>query len=136
MFYFLDVLLIWCLSVFYRGDSNYLNPPPYIEVSLLSQKSERSCICMSRVFVLPISTIFLLDIRIVQTVRYFVFILLHDCKHSFKWNLKCFRSSIFMFRTSWFICSQRLVTFNVLHVPIFWLWTYLMMVISETHHVH
>ena len=67
---------------------------------------------------------------------YFVFILLHDCKHSFKWNLKCFRSSIFMFRTSWFICSQRLVTFNILHVPIFWLWTHLMMIISETHHVH
>ena len=36
-----------------------------------SQESEQSCICVLRVSILPLSTIFLLDIGIILTVWYF-----------------------------------------------------------------
>ena len=37
-----------------------------------SQESEQSCICVFRVSILPLSTIFLLDIEIILTVWYFL----------------------------------------------------------------
>jgi hypothetical protein len=49
-----------------------LTPPLYIEVSVPSQDSERSCICV-RVLILPLSMVFLLDFGNVPTVSYFYF---------------------------------------------------------------
>ena len=46
----------------------YLTLPLLIEAHVLSQESERSCICVLGVQTLPLSTIFLLDIGTV-TVR-------------------------------------------------------------------
>jgi hypothetical protein len=43
-----------------------LSPPLFIEVSVPSQESERSCICVLHVSILPLSTIFILDLEMFQ----------------------------------------------------------------------
>jgi hypothetical protein len=41
------------------GPSSYFNPPHFIEVPVTSQKSERSCVGVLEVSILPLSTIYL-----------------------------------------------------------------------------
>jgi hypothetical protein len=48
-----------------------LTPPPFIEVHVTSQESDKLCICVLGVSILPLSTIFLLKFRTVLTVWYF-----------------------------------------------------------------
>ena len=48
-----------------------LTPPLLIEVPVPRQESERSCICVLGVLILPLYTIFLLDFGTVPTVWYF-----------------------------------------------------------------
>jgi len=50
--------------------------PLFIEVPVPSQESERSCICVLGVSILPLSTILLLDFRTVPTVLYFLLFIL------------------------------------------------------------
>ena len=50
-----------------------LTPLLFIEVPVPSKKSERSCICVLEVSIMPFSTIFLFDFGIVQTMCYFLF---------------------------------------------------------------
>ena len=50
-----------------------LTPPFCIEVPVLSQESERSCICVLRVSILPPCTIFLSDFGTVSIVWFFSF---------------------------------------------------------------
>ena len=47
--------------------------PHFIEVSVPRQEWERSCICILRVLILSLSTILILDFRIVPTVWHFLF---------------------------------------------------------------
>ena len=47
-----------------------LTPPLFIEVSLRSKESERSCICVLGVLILPLSSFFIFYFVIVQTVWY------------------------------------------------------------------
>jgi len=49
-----------------------LTPPPFIEVSV-PRESERSCICVLGVSILPLSTILIFGFGIVPTLRYFWF---------------------------------------------------------------
>jgi hypothetical protein len=49
------------------GHKTSLNPAHNIEVPVPSQESERSCICVSGVSILPLSTIFLLNFGNVST---------------------------------------------------------------------
>ena len=42
-----------------------LNPPPFIEVSVPIQENERSCNCMLKILILPLSTILIFDFGIV-----------------------------------------------------------------------
>ena len=51
-----------------------LTPPLFIEVSVPSQESERSCICVLGVSILLLSMIFILDFGLVATVWYFSFL--------------------------------------------------------------
>jgi hypothetical protein len=41
------------------GSSTYFNPPCFIDVLVPSQTSDRSCVCVLGVSILPVSTIFL-----------------------------------------------------------------------------
>ena len=50
--------------------------PHFIEVSVPRQEWERSCICILRVLILSLSTILILDFRIVPTVWHFCFFIL------------------------------------------------------------
>ena len=50
-----------------------LTPSLFIEMSIPSQASEWSCICVLRISILPLSLIFLLDFGTVPTVWYFIF---------------------------------------------------------------
>ena len=50
-----------------------LTPELFIEVPVPSQENERSCIFVSRLSILPPSTIFLFDFRNVPTVVFFIF---------------------------------------------------------------
>ncbi len=50
-----------------------LTPPHFIEVAVPSLESEWSCICVSGIWILPLSTILIFDLGIVQTVWYFLF---------------------------------------------------------------
>ena len=50
-----------------------LTPPLFIEVPVPSQESELSCSCVLGVSMLPLSTILILDLRIVPTVLYSLF---------------------------------------------------------------
>jgi hypothetical protein len=58
-----------------------------------SQESDLSCICVLEVFMLPRSTIFILDYRIVPSVVFCVFIYLIDvvfqAKNTIRHVLKC-----------------------------------------------
>jgi len=53
-----------------QSPKHILTPPLVIEVSVPSQETERPCICVFGVSVLPLSVIFLLDFRNVLTVWY------------------------------------------------------------------
>ena len=48
-----------------------LIPPPYFKVPVPSQESERSCICMLRLSISPLSTVLIFDFGTVPTVWYF-----------------------------------------------------------------
>ena len=50
-----------------------LTPPLFIEVSVPSQESERSCIFVLFVSILPLSTMFLFDFGVAPTVFFFLF---------------------------------------------------------------
>jgi nitrate reductase NapE component len=45
-----------------------LTPPPYSEVAMPSQESELSCICVLKVSIFPLFTIFLVGFGTVPTV--------------------------------------------------------------------
>ena len=62
-----------------RANKTCLTLPLFIEVSEPSQEVEQSCICVLKVTMLLLSTIFLLDFRTVQTVWYFCFSL-YQCE--------------------------------------------------------
>ena len=47
-----------------------LIPPLFIEVPVPSQESERSCICVSEVLIVPLSTILIFDFGTVLIVWY------------------------------------------------------------------
>jgi hypothetical protein len=53
-----------------------LVPPHFIQMPVSSQDSERSCICVLVVPMMPLSTIILIDFGIVPTVWYFMFFIL------------------------------------------------------------
>ena len=59
------------------GSYTYFNPPCFIEVLVPSQKSDRPCVCVLGVSILPLSTIFLYDFGALFTAWYFFFVLLH-----------------------------------------------------------
>jgi hypothetical protein len=53
---------------------NYYSSQQFIEVHVPSQESERSCICVLGVSMLPLPTILIFDFGIDSTVWYFVFV--------------------------------------------------------------
>ena len=53
-----------------------LTPPPFIEMPVLSQGSERSCICVLGVSICPLYTIFLFIIGVVPNVWYVLLFIL------------------------------------------------------------
>ena len=76
--------LQFTLTIFYFGISHHfaqgadkanLMPPPFIEVPVPTQESDRSCICMLLVSNLPLSRIVVYDFVIDPTVWCFCFLL-------------------------------------------------------------
>ena len=63
------------LRVVVCGNKTSLTPPLFIEVSVPSQESEWSYICVLRVSILPLSTIVLLGCGTVPTAVFFVLFL-------------------------------------------------------------
>jgi hypothetical protein len=68
--YSMNRKLIYFLIVTVNISISYIihNPPPFNEVLVPSQESERSCICVFEVLILPLSTILIFNSGIVQTV--------------------------------------------------------------------
>ena len=68
-------LIMTCFKITQKTS---LTMPLFIEVSVPSQQSKQSCICVLGVSILPVSTICLLDFGTVPTVWYFFSILLQQ----------------------------------------------------------
>ena len=70
-----------------------LTPPLFIEVPVPSQESERSCVCVLELAMLPLSTFSSFDLGIVPAVLYFLFFLLFHRKdeiHHFSYYMEIF----------------------------------------------
>jgi hypothetical protein len=50
-----------------------LNPPLFIEVPVPRQESERSCRCVLRVLIVPLSMVILFDFAVVPSTMYIAF---------------------------------------------------------------
>jgi hypothetical protein len=72
--------LIWeNIVIWFQYISNsrkVLTTPLFIEMPVPSQKSERSCICVLGLSILPLSTFLIFDFGSVPTVWYFLFFIL------------------------------------------------------------
>ena len=69
--------LIWeNIDIWFQYISNsrtVLTTPLFIEMPVSSPKSERSCICVLELSILPLSTFLIFDFGSVPTVWYFLF---------------------------------------------------------------
>ena len=54
------------------ANTTSLTPPLFIEVSVPSNESKRSCICVLEVSILPLSKILIFDFGIIPSVVFFV----------------------------------------------------------------
>ena len=110
-------------SISLRGEvlvhKNSLTPPLFAEVPVPSQESERSCICVLRVLISHISTIFRLDFRTVLRVRYLLFLLFYS-QHI----LTCKRASLHM--------DPDLPSFEVMPLLLVWLFISALLAIDCT----
>ena len=65
-----------------RANKSSLTPPLFIEVPVPSQEIEQSCICVLRVSILLLSTVFLLDfIELFKQCGIFIFHYINDCQN-------------------------------------------------------